>query len=57
MKAPQTNSQAGGFIIAAAIIAGVVAGAIAGQPSIGVIAGAAIGILLATWIWLRDRAR
>lgn len=57
MKAPQTNSQAGGFVIAAAIIAGVVGGAIAGQPSMGVIAGAAVGIALATWIWLRDRAR
>ncbi|MGS1016847.1 hypothetical protein [Allosphingosinicella humi] len=57
MNAPQTSSQAGGFIIAAAIMVGVVAGAIAGQPSIGVLAGTAIGIALAIWIWLRDRAR
>jgi hypothetical protein len=47
--------QAGGAIIAGAIIAGVVGGSILGQPSIGFLAGTAIGIAIAVLIWLRDR--
>lgn len=53
VKEPQT--AAGGFFIAAAIFVGAIAGAISGQPSIGVLAGAAVGIAFAIWIWLRDR--
>jgi hypothetical protein len=56
MNAPQTSNQAGGFLIAAAIMVGVVGGAIAGQPSIGFLAGAGIGLALAIGLWLRDRA-
>lgn len=53
----RTTAQAGGSILAAAIIAGVVGGTIAGQPSIGFLVGAAAGLLLALLHWLRDRRR
>jgi hypothetical protein len=49
--------QAGGFILAASIIAGTVAGVIVGQSSIGFIVGTAGGILLAVLIWVIDRGR
>lgn len=55
--AKQTQSVAGGIFIVIAIFAGTIAGAASGQPSIGVVAGAAVGIVLATLLWLRDRRR
>jgi len=48
-------TRAGGFILAISILAGTVAGLIAGQSSIGFLAGAAAGILLALLVWLLDR--
>ena len=42
--------QAGGFILAASIIAGVVGGIVIGQPSIGFLVGAAAGLLVATLV-------
>jgi len=48
-------SRAAGFFIAAAVIIGAIVGTAAGQPSIGVLAGAAIGILIALVLWLQDR--
>ena len=47
--------RAGGFIIAAAILTGVMGGMIVGQPSIGFLAGTAVGVLIAVILWLRDR--
>ena len=49
--------QAGGAILAIAIIAGAVAGTIVGQPSIGFLVGTGAGILLAVLIWLNDRRK
>ena len=49
--------RASGFFIAVAVIAGGVIGARLGQPSIGVLAGAAAGIVLAILLWLMDRRR
>ena len=49
--------QAGGFIIAVAILAGTVIGALAGQPSLGLLSGAGVGIAAALAIWLVDRTR
>ena len=49
------NSKGGGALIAAAIIVGVVAGTISGQSSIGFLAGAGAGILIALLLYLRDR--
>jgi hypothetical protein len=50
-------TQAGGAILAIAIIAGTVAGVMVGQSSIGFLVGTAAGILLAVLIWLMDRKR
>jgi hypothetical protein len=49
--------QAGGFILAASIIAGTVVGSIVGQSSIGFLVGIAAGALLALLIWQIDRRR
>ena len=51
------NSQAGGFWLILAIIIGTAIGVWRGQPSIGVLAGTGVGVLLALGIYLRDRAR
>ena len=50
-------SQAGGVILATAIIAGTVAGIIVGQPSIGFLVGTAAGGLLTLLFWLNERRR
>jgi hypothetical protein len=50
-------TQAGGFILAASIIAGTVAGVIVGQSSIGFLVGTVAGVLLAILVWLMDRRR
>ncbi len=57
MKGSGRYRQAGGAILAIAIIAGVVAGVMVGQPSIGFLVGTATGILLAILIWLNDRRK
>lgn len=44
-------------MLAIAIVGGAVAGVIVGQPSIGVLAGTAAGILIATLFWLGERRR
>lgn len=49
--------QAGGFIIAVAILAGTIIGGLKSQPSIGLLAGLGLGVLVAVAIWLKDRAR
>ena len=54
---PNPRPQAGGSILAAAIITGVVGGIIAGQPSIGFLVGTGIGVTIAVILWLRDRRR
>ena len=48
-------ARAGGSILAAAIIAGVVAGTVLGQPSIGFLVGLATGAAIALLLWLSDR--
>ena len=55
--ATEPQSAAGGAFIAIAILVGALVGGISGQPTIGVLAGAAAGIAFAIWIWLRDRRR
>jgi hypothetical protein len=49
--------QAGGFWLVLAIIVGATIGIWQGQPSIGILAGTAIGALIAVAVYLRDRAR
>lgn len=50
-------SQAGGSILAIAIIAGTVAGTIARQPSIGFLIGTGAGLLMLGVMWWQDRKR
>ena len=53
----KSGTRGGGAIIAGAIIAGVIVGIIAGQPSIGFLAGAGAGVLIALLFWLKERRR
>jgi hypothetical protein len=57
MKSGGRYRQAGGAILAIAIIAGAVAGTMVGQPTVGFLVGAGAGILLAILIWLNDRRK
>jgi len=50
-------TQAAGSILAISIIAGTVGGVIVGQPSIGILVGAAAGALVALLFWLNERRR
>lgn len=54
---PRPASMAGGVLIAIGAVFGAFAGATQGQPSIGFLIGLAVGLVLATAIWLRDRTR
>lgn len=47
--------KSGGFLLAMSVLVGVVAGAAYGQPSLGFVAGLAVGIALVLGVWLWDR--
>ncbi|WP_336973210.1 hypothetical protein [Sphingobium aromaticiconvertens] len=49
------HSTGAGAIIALLILAGTIGGGLMGQPSIGLLAGAAVGVLIAILLWLRER--
>jgi uncharacterized BrkB/YihY/UPF0761 family membrane protein len=51
------GGQAGGIFLFLGFTIGAVAGGILGQPSAGLLAGGAIGAVLALLIWARDRRR
>jgi hypothetical protein len=55
--ADRPGPQAGGFIIAVAILAGTIIGGLMNQPSIGLLAGLAIGVAVALALWLADRRK
>lgn len=59
MTPPPANRapKAGGALLALAIIVGVFAGGLLGEPSIGFLAGLAVGVLLVAFVWLIDRRR
>jgi hypothetical protein len=57
MAAPSPSPHAGGFLIAGAVILGAILGVVFGQPTIGVLAGTALGVAGALIVWLRDRGR
>lgn len=46
-----------GAIIALLILGGAITGGMMGQPSIGLLAGVAAGVLIAVLLWLRDRRK
>ena len=49
--------RAAGAFIALSVIAGALVGMVLGQPSAGVVGGAAVGIGVALILWLADRRR
>lgn len=49
--------RAAGGLMALAILGGVVIGSILGQPTIGFLAGAAVGVGVMVAFWLIDRRR
>ena len=51
------SPSAAGAPLALAIFVGVGVGAALHQPSAGLLAGAAVGTLIAVLVWLRDRRR
>ena len=53
--APDRAPKAGGFLLAMSIVAGTILGGLLGQPSMGLLAGTAVGILLIGLVWLLDR--
>ncbi|WP_293881516.1 hypothetical protein [Sphingomonas sp.] len=55
MAQSPTNTRSGGIFIAIGAFAGVFTGRHFGQPTIGFIAGLALGGLLALLLWLKDR--
>ena len=56
MSSPPT-SRAAGVAIALAVMIGALIGTIKGQPSIGVLAGFAVGAGIALLLWIADRKR
>lgn len=55
MNGPSPSPRAGGLPIALGTMAGAIGGALAGQATIGVLAGFAVGTVVAIVIWRRDR--
>jgi hypothetical protein len=46
-----------GAIIALLVMAGTIGGGILGQPSIGLLSGFGLGVLIAVILWWRERGR
>ena len=57
MSAKSNAPMAGGFLLCVALMAGALTGIFLGQPSIGFLVGAGIGLTIALAIWLLDGRR
>lgn len=57
MNTGKTEPTGAGAIIALLIMVGTIGGGLMGQPSIGLLTGAALGILIAVLLWWRDRSK
>ena len=54
---PPPPTRAGGVLLAAGILGGVVIGSALGQASIGLLAGLGIGLAAVVSVWYGDRRR
>lgn len=52
---PKKNPTGAGAIIALLAFVGVIGGGFLGQPTIGLLSGLALGVLIAVLLWLRER--
>ena len=57
MAARSNAPLAGGFLLCLSLLAGALIGVFLGQPSIGFLVGAGIGLVLVLLTWLWDRRR
>ena len=57
MAAKSNAPLAGGFLLCVALLAGALTGIFLGQPSIGFLVGAGVGLTIAIVIWLLDSRR
>jgi len=57
MDQGRNPSRSGGCLLAFAVVAGAAVGTILGQPSIGFLAGSALGLILVIAVFLMDRNR
>ena len=55
MRNDRKEPTGAGALIALLILGGAITGGMMGQPSIGLLAGVAAGVLIAVLLWLRDR--
>jgi hypothetical protein len=55
MEDGRNLSRSGGCLLAFSVVAGVFVGTILGQPSIGFLAGSALGLMLVIAVFLLDR--
>ncbi len=57
MDRPSPFPRAGGALLAAAILIGVISGIVWREPSLGFLAGLGVGLVLLALVWLLDRRR
>ena len=57
MASKSNAPLAGGFLLSISLLAGALIGVFMGQPSIGFLVGAGIGLTIAVIIWLLDGRR
>ena len=55
MESGRNISRSGGCLLAVSVLAGAFVGLVFGQPSIGFLAGSALGLLLVLAVFLIDR--
>ncbi|HEV2867086.1 MAG TPA: hypothetical protein VGX37_11285 [Allosphingosinicella sp.] len=57
VEGPESFPRAGGALLAGGILVGAVGGTLVGEPSIGFLAGFALGLALLAAVWVADRRR
>lgn len=56
-RPPSKSPMAGGSLLAFSLLAGALIGTLQGQPTIGILAGLGVGLLLLAAVFLWDRRR